>query len=1085
MQTLSKPNITLTTPRSSKSYSKNEALAQALLILTKNEKFDLLPNIHKQIKNLTQKKSDASLSSIGNTQIDIEDTLASLRTSVLSDEDQKNFGAVFTPKWLADKVTQTAWQHWNKLHRTGRKVQRVGDISCGTGVFLSSARDFFGSDVSLYGNDTDETSLIFAKILNETLGLDAKIEHKDSLLALQKNSLFSSESENEKFDILIGNPPYIRSQNLPKNYTESIKEKYPDITSGNFDLSIIFIEHAIRSLTEGGICCYVTTSKFMHSEYGKAMCSRLAKDVRILNIIDFKDSQVFPDHTTYTTVITFTKLPAAKKFTVTHFPTGIVSAGDLNKSQTFSLNTNILEKFPWNLATDEAQSIIQKLNDPSLPLIGHIFPNILQGLRTGQNDIFVLKKEIGSNLEESFLRPFVGGEEIKRLVISREKYKLIYPYEVSSSGKVSVVEEGVLKTSAPNTYAYLLSNKQSLSDRDLDKNSSWYAFSRVQNLHLPHTPKILVKEMMPSSQFAADTIGDVAIGSGYAFVNRSMSEADLKFWSAVLSTPVMEFILRHSGTQLHSGWFRLLKHHLQSIRLPKFDEKQNILARKIVNELYKNPEHQKSWGLLDNAVALAFKLSPVEHQFIKDHIINCHKRSLPSKNNSKEEKSERANENSELLQKFVPINIKKYQNLQEDKPELRRSVTFQINKKLPVHRWFPFTQGYSEPLVDFLIEYFGAEENSNATILDPFVGSGTTILTSKKRGINTISFDISPLMIWVSKIKVSSLDIKNFKKVNDFLSKLKVEKKSLKTEDVFPEFLSKAFSSQIWEQVKLIKNEISNSKLSQQEKDLLVLGLVGILEDISQIRKHGSHYRYMLNPDSIGLQKLNIKILNPESDILPIFKKQINKMIEDIEITTKVSKKNNSQHQILLGDAKTFKLEKNSIDFVITSPPYLNRNNYIAQQKAELSLLSLVKNQVEYKKLVRSTFRSHTDSDLDLNISEALPEVQKIISAMELTDGNNSKIPQMIAGYFFDLEQNLVNLFNVMRRGGRAAFVVGNSRWGGVVVPVDHLLLLLAEKQGFKAEKIFVTRMKGNSPQQMKQFGKIPVRESVVIFKKP
>ena len=289
MQILPKPNVG-TIPRLSKSPSKKETLIQALLVLAKNKKIDLPSYIHEQIKNLAQEKRNASVSSTMDIRVDIEDTLASLRTSILSDEDQKNSGAVFTPKWLADKVTQTAWQHWNKLHRTGRKVQRVGDISCGTGVFLSSARDFFGNDVSLYGNDTDEISVIFAKILNDTLGLEAEIEHKDSLLVLQKNSLFSSESENNKFDILIGNPPYIRSQNLPKNYTESIKEKYPDITSGNFDLSIIFIEHAIRSLTEGGICCYITTSKFMHSEYGKAMCSRLAKDVRILNIIDFKDS---------------------------------------------------------------------------------------------------------------------------------------------------------------------------------------------------------------------------------------------------------------------------------------------------------------------------------------------------------------------------------------------------------------------------------------------------------------------------------------------------------------------------------------------------------------------------------------------------------------------------------------------------------------------------------------------------------------------------------------------------------------------------------------------------------------------------
>ncbi len=1060
------------TPQFPEAQSKGTARIQTLL--------------KEHVGSLSKENLNIFFNKINSNRNNIEDALSSLRTSVLSDVDQKNSGAVFTPKWLADKVTQTAWQHWNKLHRTGRKIKRVGDMSCGTGVFLSSARDFFGSDVSLYGNDIDETSLVFAKILNETLGLEAQIKHNDSLLTLQKDSLFSSESENEKFDVLIGNPPYVRSQNLSPKYIQSIREKYPEITSGNFDLSIVFIEHAIKSLTEGGIACYITTSKFMHSEYGKTICARLAKNVRILNIIDFKDSQVFPDHTTYTSIITFAKLPPAKKFTVTHFPSGITSSRDLSKSQTFSLNTSILEKFPWNIATDEAQSIIQKLNDPKLPLIGHIFPNILQGLRTGQNDIFVLKTGVETNLEQPYLRPFAGGEEIKRLTISRNRYRLVYPYEISSTGKVSIVEEHILKTTAPNTYAYLLANKQSLSDRDLDKKSYWYAFSRVQNLHLPHTPKILVKEMMPSSQFAADIVGDVAIGSGYALVNRSMSETDLKFWSAVLSTPVMEFALRHSGTQLHSGWFRLLKHHLQVVRLPRFDDKQSILAHKIVNKLYKNPEHQENWDALDNIIALAFNLLSSEHKFIKDYLISHHRRSLPDKMNAEERSDARSDvDNKALLKKFVPIDIKKYQKLQEDKPELRRSVTFQLNKKLPVHRWFPFTQGYSEPLVDFLIEYLGVTKKNDVTILDPFVGSGTTVLTGKKRNINTISFDISPLMIWVTKTKIASLDIKNFKDIKNFLSKLRIEKRSLENGDIFAEFLGKAFSSKIWDQVKQIKSKIDISILSQREKDFLMLGLIGILEDISQIRKHGSHYRYMLNPDSIGLQKLNIKIVDPESEILPMFSKQISKMLEDIEIVSKESKKNNSNHQIFLGDAKTFKLEKNSVDFVITSPPYLNRNNYIAQQKAELSLLSLVRNQAEYKKLVRSTFRSHTDSDLELDTDESLPEVKQIISAMELTDGNNSKIPQMIAGYFIDLEQNLENLFNVMRKGARAAFVVGNSRWGGVVVPVDHLLLLLAEKQGFKAEKILVTRMKGNSPQQMKQFGKIPVRESVVIFQKP
>jgi hypothetical protein len=104
---------------------------------------------------------------------------------------------------------------------------------------------------------------------------------------------------------------------------------------------------------------------------------------------------------------------------------------------------------------------------------------------------------------------------------------------------------------------------------------------------------------------------------------------------------------------------------------------------------------------------------------------------------------------------------------------------------------------------------------------------------------------------------------------------------------------------------------------------------------------------------------------------------------------------------------------------------------------------------------------------------------------MELTEGNNPKIPHMIAGYFDDLNKTAQQIFRVLRRGAPVAFVVGNTRWGGVVVPVDHLLALLLENAGFTLERILVTRVKGNSPQQMRRYGRIPVRESIVVCRKP
>lgn len=169
---------------------------------------------------------------------------------------------------------------------------------------------------------------------------------------------------------------------------------------------------------------------------------------------------------------------------------------------------------------------------------------------------------------------------------------------------------------------------------------------------------------------------------------------------------------------------------------------------------------------------------------------------------------------------------------------------------------------------------------------------------------------------------------------------------------------------------------------------------------------------------------------------------------------------------------------------VITSPPYLNRNNYIAQQKAEMAILGMVKSYEQYRALVRSTVRSHVDAQFGLQPESRFPEVARIVDAIALSPNNNPHIPHMVAGYFEDLDKVVGELARVMSPVGLCAFVVGNTRWGGVVVPVDHLLMLIGEQHGFVPDRILVTRLKGNSPQQMRRYGRIPVRESVVVFRK-
>ena len=293
---------------------------------------------------------------------------------------------------------------------------------------------------------------------------------------------------------------------------------------------------------------------------------------------------------------------------------------------------------------------------------------------------------------------------------------------------------------------------------------------------------------------------------------------------------------------------------------------------------------------------------------------------------------------------------------------------------------------------------------------------------------------------------------------------------------IFTEYFEKAYSEKILDKLLILSSSIE--QISDPEiRDFHTMGLLSILEDVSKIRKHGSHYRFLDNSSSVGLQKLNIQVVDENSNIKEILLAKLQSMYEDIRA---VGGKPAGSVKVLNQSSLATFIDAMSVDFIVTSPPYLNRNNYIAQQKAELDILGLIKNKLEYKELVKSTFRSHTDSNLSSGCFSSFEEVNTIIKNIELMEGNNPKIPHMICGYFDDIKASLIECHRVLKKKGRASFVVGNTRWGGVVVPIDYMFAKIAEDYGFYVDSIFVTRMKGNSPQQMKQYGKIPVRESIV-----
>lgn len=136
---------------------------------------------------------------------------------------------------------------------------------------------------------------------------------------------------------------------------------------------------------------------------------------------------------------------------------------------------------------------------------------------------------------------------------------------------------------------------------------------------------------MPRAEFAADSRGNICFGSGYALIPlKGMNEIEIKGWSYILSTEVMEYQYRLVSTNLHSGWFRMYKGHLNKVYLPSIDFSQDELIS-ILTSLQYNSLNSSAWNQLNRYIFKRICFSNKELEYITEYIEKVHKFSISKK----------------------------------------------------------------------------------------------------------------------------------------------------------------------------------------------------------------------------------------------------------------------------------------------------------------------------------------------------------------------------------------------------------------------------------------------------------------------
>lgn len=299
------------------------------------------------------------------------------------------------------------------------------------------------------------------------------------------------------FDCLIGNPPYIRIQTLNESHPEQVKyfnEVYRDYISSNYDIYILFLHKAYSIINNEGIFGYILPHKFFQGESGKKIRNYFAEKKSVYEIINFGTNQVFENATTYTCLF-FSEKKSNISFRYKQFNLGS-NFTQLSELKFQKINSLQLNQEMWNFHSEEKYKIVEKIKNA-----GHRFENItkkiFKGSSTGNDKIFLIElQEIGEktsvcfskylnkniSIENSMIKPFLNGSDVRKYYVSRTKNFLIFPYEIKNE-KAILIELSSLKQHYSYTYEYLNECKQELLKRKIKlDNYNFYKYSAARSL---------------------------------------------------------------------------------------------------------------------------------------------------------------------------------------------------------------------------------------------------------------------------------------------------------------------------------------------------------------------------------------------------------------------------------------------------------------------------------------------------------------------------------------------------------------------------------------------------------------------------
>jgi hypothetical protein len=427
-------------------------------------------------------------------------------------------------------------------------------------------------------------------------------------------SEFPKEHERGGFDAVVGNPPYVRIQNLvayaPEevDYYGNAASPYTTARQDNFDKYALFIERALTLVQEDGRVGVIVPHKFMSIHAGRAVRHLLTSNHALQEIIHFGVKQVFGSQTsTYSCILI---LDRAGSDIVQLEKAGPLESWRYGQQGSLTpIPADDLGDDPWEFADDEVRALFARVRS-ECPLTLDAAAEILVGLQTSADKVFIVHPESEDAdtvmcrwngrawpIERGVLRPILHDTPLGAYKRPLANAWLIFPYELLSTPaggkKARLLQPNELSTRFPLVWAYLNARRGELDGRDIVGGSAadwqWYQYGRSQSLTKFDTPKIVLPALSVEPRYAYDDADATITGGGngpyYMVRARAGAAVSNQYLLAILNHPLSEAFVRTNTSTFRGGYYSHGKQFIEDLPIPVTDDTNRTAIEELVSKL--------------------------------------------------------------------------------------------------------------------------------------------------------------------------------------------------------------------------------------------------------------------------------------------------------------------------------------------------------------------------------------------------------------------------------------------------------------------------------------------------------------------